>query len=204
MRIQPKSIPSLRRFLVRMHSDLFRISDFVSRWEDHQPLSTFEKVVLTLEDKRFFRHSGFDITATLREAFKKITLRKHGGASTIDMQFVRTVTGYRQRTFSRKIYEMLLAFFIQFRYSKITILRSYLDCAYFGTGITGARQGSQESFDKEIEELDDQEASELAAMLVYPRPRKPSLSWYQKVAKRGNYGLMRMRALEEEFDKLPR
>ena len=64
------------------------------------------------------------IEGVLREALKALTFRRHGGASTIDMQFVRTKTGFKQRTLQRKSYEMLLAFLLQFRMEKHAILET--------------------------------------------------------------------------------
>jgi membrane peptidoglycan carboxypeptidase len=90
------------------------------------PLTDFEILVLILEDRRYFEHHGIDIRSSIREIRRAVTLHRYGGASTIDMQFVRTATDYRQKTLRRKLYEMLLAWIIQYRYNKFEILRSYL------------------------------------------------------------------------------
>ncbi len=52
-------------------------------------------MTIAIEDRRFFYHPGVDVLSILRETIKALKGRKHGGASTIDMQFVRTVTGYQ-------------------------------------------------------------------------------------------------------------
>ncbi len=204
MRTKRRQFFSLRRHLVKIHRDLFTISDFVERYEDEYVLSRFEMLVLILEDRRFFNHGGFDMKATLREFLKKCAFMRHGGASTIDMQFVRTATGFRKKTVSRKLYEMFLSFLIQYRYSKFQILRSYLAAAYFGSGITGANAACRRTFNMPLNEISDQQAAELASMLVYPRPKLPTPSWKARIDRRASYGLIKLRKLEKKFDKLPK
>jgi membrane peptidoglycan carboxypeptidase len=203
MRIREiKQLPSLRKPLLKIHRDLFAVATFVTSINDHPRLNKFEKYVLLLEDRRFFRRGGVDLKAIARETLKMLARRRHGGASTIDMQFVRTATGYKQRRWKRKLYEIFLASIIQYRFSKIIILRSYLDNAYFGSGLKGAWRASQKHFDKEIEELTEEEACELASMLVYPRPLFPTESWRAKIARRSSYGLSQMRVNKDIFDQL--
>jgi membrane peptidoglycan carboxypeptidase len=188
---EPKlKILSVRRSLIKLHSDLLEVEGCIKKYSDYYPpkLTNLEKMVLILEDRRFFLHRGVDIKSALRELIRAITFRRHGGASTIDMQFVRTATGYRQRTLSRKFYEMLLATIIQFRYSKLLILRSYLSCAYFGSHLKGTNSASQKVFQKPDNNLTVEEASFIAAMLVYPRPFTPTESWKSKVQRRADYG----------------
>ena len=57
---------SLRKALLRIHRDLFRIDEFVLPVYGEGPLSEFEKLVLILEDKRFFKHPGIDVASSLR------------------------------------------------------------------------------------------------------------------------------------------
>jgi membrane peptidoglycan carboxypeptidase len=157
-----------------------------------------------LEDRRFLDHRGVDLRSGLREIIRAMTFRRHGGASTIDMQFVRTATGFRHKTFRRKIYEILLAVIIQFRYNKITILRSYLACAFFGSHLIGANKISHMLYGRNAEELSIDEAAMIAAMLVYPRPSSPTSQWQIKVQSRANYGKRIYIANKQHFDKLPR
>src|SRR4051794_3820061 len=122
---------TIRRALIRINQDLFLVQRKISLQVvfDLYPLSLsdFEILVLALEDRRFFTHHGVDLVSVLREFLKALAFRSHGGASTIDMQFVRTATDYRDLTLRRKCYEMLLAWIIQFRYDKLEIFRSYLN-----------------------------------------------------------------------------
>jgi membrane peptidoglycan carboxypeptidase len=166
-RTSPFRIPFPRRFLIRIHLDLFQIARHTREWSSYPfELTLVEKMVLISEDRKFFRHNGFDGKALAREILKAASFRKFGGASTIDMQFVRTATGYYEPTIRRKLYEILLAYLIQFRYMKIEILRSYLDCAFFGSHIYGVKKAANVIFNKHPDTLNRSEASIIAAMLV--------------------------------------
>lgn len=180
-------MPLFKRFLPRLHADLSKIADRMHVEHLPERLDLLEIMVLIAEDRRFFRHLGVDLKSVTREAFRFVTFQRHGGASTIDMQLVRTITGYRQRTISRKLYEMMLAMIIQCRYSKIVILRTYLSCAYLGSHLTGMDAASHKVFGKARDALSVDQAAFLAAMLVYPRPLVPTTSWHDKVLQRASY-----------------
>ena len=195
----------IRDSLLRIHLDLFDVHSRIKSYSAYYPgtLTDFERIVLVLEDRRFFSHYGVDIKSVAREVLRASFRRKHGGASTIDMQLVRTATGYRELTLSRKLYEILLALLIQFRYSKIVILRSYLACAYFGWNLRGAEAAAKQLFGKRTADLSLDEASILAAMLVYPRPRNKHATWNLRIERRAAYGKRVYIAHKERFDKLP-
>lgn len=154
-----------------------------------EPLCCLEKAVILLEDRRYFRHSGIDWRSSAREFWRMITLRRFGGSSTIEMQFVRTCTGYKERTISRKLYEMFLAWALGHRVSKHQILKSYLEIAYFGSGLNGAERAANKLFGKSVWQLDVEQNYNLASMLVYPRPKVPTEKWNIKVTRRTSYGL---------------
>lgn len=196
---------SPRETLAKIHVDLFKVHSNVNTALAYYPpeFTNLEKLTLVLEDRRFLVHHGIDLKATLREFLRAATFRRHGGASTIDMQFVRTSTGYREWTVTRKLYEMFLAVIIQFRYSKIVILRSYLACAYFGSNLRGANAAARKVFGKKASELSIEEAAHIAAMLVYPRPLHPTSTWESRVQRRAAYGQRIYIANKERFDQLP-
>jgi membrane carboxypeptidase/penicillin-binding protein PbpC len=68
-----------------------------------------QKLLITAEDHRFFHHGGIDPIATCRAVWRWITLGRHEGASTIEMQIVRVLSGNYERTLKRKMREMGLA-----------------------------------------------------------------------------------------------
>jgi membrane peptidoglycan carboxypeptidase len=202
----PKLRPiGLRPALLRIHSDLFLIHRRIESWRAYFPnqLTNLEKMVLVLEDRRFVSHSGIDWKSVFRETLRAATLRRHGGASTIDMQFVRTATGYRERTVKRKLYEFLLTYLMQYRYSKIVILRSYLSCAFFGSHLIGAERASKKLFSTSPDKLALEDAAFLAAMLVYPRPLSETPAWRARVQRRANYGMAIYVANKKRFDQFP-
>jgi membrane peptidoglycan carboxypeptidase len=194
-----------REALTKIHMDLFKVHSNVRTGLAFYPpaLTNLEKLVLVLEDRRFMAHHGFDVKSMLRELLRAVTFRRHGGASTIDMQFVRTSTGYKERTFGRKLYEIVLAVIIQFRYSKIVILRSYLACAFFGSHLRGANAAARKVFDKTTYDLSEEEAAFIAAMLVHPRPLHPTPEWTSRVQRRADYGKRIYIANKKRFDQLP-
>lgn len=129
--MRPLRLPSFRRLLIQLNLDMDAISEYVAmhRFGDH---TTFHTMVLLLEDRRFRRHLGIDYWSFVRDAWRFITFRRHGGFSTIEMQFVRTVTRRYERTVGRKIYEMLLAHLCNWHFTKADVLNSYLSIAYYG------------------------------------------------------------------------
>jgi membrane peptidoglycan carboxypeptidase len=152
-------------------------------------LTPLERLVIVLEDRRYFRHPGVDVISVIREISRALTFQKFGGASTIEMQFVRTVTGFRRHTMSRKLYEALLAVIVQCRYRKLAILRSYMACAFFGSGLIGADAAARKLFGKDASRLALDEAAVVAAMLAPPRPLAGPPGWEAKVRRRAAYGL---------------
>lgn len=178
-------------WFARLRSDLSRIDQYVGVAPQPRAtaLTSLELMTIAIEDRRFFHHPGVDARSVLRETLRVLTGRKHGGASTIDMQFVRTVTGFRAPTVKRKVYEAFLALAIQFRHRKIEILRSYLACAYFGSGLIGANAAAQRLFRKNADRLSLEEASLISAMLAYPRPLHGLPRWEQRAQRRAAYAM---------------
>ena len=143
--MRPK-FPTLRSSLLGVHYAILTIQDELSAIESDPRLTDFEKLVILLEDRRFFRHYGIDWLSICREVLHAILGKKHGGASTIDMQLFRTASDRYARTFRRKVREFVGVLVLQRKFSKLAILRTYLQIAYFGTGLTGALAAVRELF----------------------------------------------------------
>ena len=184
-----RQFPSIKKALFKLHRDLQVVIEGSNWWFGRYDLTDIEVLVLLLEDRRYFQHKGVDWRSVLRECFRLMTFRKHGGASTIDMQFVRTKTGFKERTLKRKLYEMLLSYFLQFRMGKLEILRSYLSIVYLGWGIRGVEQAARIVFNRYLWELNREELAMIAAMMVYPFPKVQTERWKKKVGARAQYGL---------------
>lgn len=204
-------LPPLRSSLLRMHRALLTVDEQLYVIDETPTLMAFEKMVLLLEDRRFFQHAGYDYKALAREILKATTGRKFGGASTIDMQLFRTVSDRYERTLRRKVREIVGVIALQRRFTKIQILRTYLTIAYFGTGLKGAVEAAVALYPTEFDENDRLEdlsrltadqAARLAALLVYPKPRVPNAHWLAKVAGRTNYALALYAGRDQQFEKI--
>jgi membrane carboxypeptidase/penicillin-binding protein len=185
----------IRDLLINLNRDLMDITAKVERVA--YVFDEFDYLVMALEDRRYLKHRGVDLLSVFREFLKMLTLRKHGGASTIDMQMVRTLTNYRELTFRRKIYEVILSLLINFRFSKNEIMKCYMDNAFFGSHLIGVTKACMAEYGKSLGEISDQEKARLAAMLLKPRPQKPTEKWRSDVESRATYAQsMRSRVKE--------
>jgi membrane peptidoglycan carboxypeptidase len=187
------------RLIARFRGDLNRICLIVAdanRRKVSLPRD-FVEIILTLEDKNFSYHGGFDLKAGMRASIHFLIGRPNGGASTIDMQLARTITGFRAKTLIRKCYEITLAISLNRQHSKEDILFAYLTLAYFGTGLTGYQAASRKLFDREVAGLTLEEKAQLAALLRYPAPRDLNSVWNARVQRRARYGLSRCLTVQE-------
>ena len=154
----------------------------------------FLKFVLVAEDKRFWRHFGADPVALARAVLLWALGKPRGGASTITMQFVRTVCHRREHTVRRKLREILLAVWLERRACKEQILTAYLNVAYFGAGSRGVEAASQSLFRRRIIACDFHRQAVIAALLVWPIPQRRQLGWYRKVFRRARWISIRYRS----------
>lgn len=161
----------IRNLIININMDIISISSYME--DNDEYVSELHYYILALEDRNFFRHCGVDFKAILREIKNMLIGKKYGGASTIDMQLVRTITNYRERTISRKIYEMTLAILLNFKFSKKQILNCYMRNAFLGSHIIGFEAAIEKRFkDKPV--LNELEMASLAAMLLKPMPLNPT------------------------------
>lgn len=134
----------------------------------------FEKCITTFEDKRFYKHFGFDPLALGRAITQNLfTGRKVSGASTLSMQVIRLSRKNPPRTLSEKLLEIILATRLEFAYSKKEILAFYTSNAPFGGNIVGLPAASWRYFGRPAETLSWGETATLAVLpnspaLVYP------------------------------------
>lgn len=202
MHSSPKSIPSIKRILIKLNLEIDIIYKYYYPWYVFGDLTDFEKYVIVLEDRRFFNHSGVDIKSVLRALYYFLTFRRKGGASTIEMQFVRTVNERTELTLRRKAREMLLAWLSCYHFNKIAVLRSYLSIAFFGSGLKGCEDAASAIFGCASRDLHGSSAALLAAMLVHPKPLNPTQQWKIKIERRAEYALYLLPRLEQRFNKI--
>ena len=143
------------------------------------------KAVLSVEDQRFYEHSGVDMIRIAAAALKNIeTGRRAEGGSTITQQLARQSFLSRDKTFRRKIKEAILAARIERRYSKHDILELYLNKVYFGDGLYGVEAASRGYFAKHASELDVAQAALLAGLIQSPSSYAPTVNLDRAVARR--------------------
>jgi penicillin-binding protein 1A len=161
------------------------------------------RAILAAEDDRFFSHSGVDFLGIARAAFANLAAGgKAQGASTITMQLARNFFLSNERSYTRKIYEILVAFKIEQALSKEQILEIYLNQIYLGQRAYGFASAAQVYFGKPLAKISAAEAAMLAGLPKAPSAYNPVVN--PKRAKiRQQYILGRMRSLgyltEEQF-----
>ncbi len=133
------------------------------------------QAVVATEDQRYYWHFGVDPIGLARAAWQNY---RAGyivqGGSTITQQLAKNVFLKPDRTFSRKIKEMLLAIWLEARYSKEQILTLYLNRVYFGGGAYGIEGASERFFKKTAHDLTLSEAAMLAGLLKAPSHYSPT------------------------------
>lgn len=128
---------------------------------------------LAAEDASFFEHEGLDYAGMLRAMWVNLRSSSRQGASTITQQVVKNVLLTQERTYERKIKEVILARRIEQNLSKEEILELYLNHIYFGHGRYGVEEASRYYFGKGVGELSLGEAALLAGVPKGPTRYSP-------------------------------
>ncbi len=133
----------------------------------------FIDLLLAYEDRRFWRHGGFDLPALIRSAAQYLTHdRIVSGGSTITMQLARLIEP-RPRNIPAKLRQIWRAVQIERRMSKRQILKSYLTLAPYGGNLEGLRAASMAYFGRGVGHLPPAEAALLVALPQSPEARRP-------------------------------
>ncbi len=169
------------------------------RYEEIPP--TMIKAVLAAEDNRFFEHPGVDIKGILRAAVSLLrTGEKSQGGSTITMQVARNFFLSREKTYLRKINEILLALKIEKELSKQEILELYLNKIYFGNRAYGVGAAAKAYYGKNLDELSVAQMAMIAGLPKAPSIYNP-IANPQRALLRRNYALERMYLLGSIDDR---
>ncbi len=133
--------------------------------------------VLATEDRRFYTHVGIDPQGLARAALANFRAgRVVQGGSTITQQLAKNVFLTNDRSFKRKIQEMLLAFRLERAMSKDEILTIYLNRVYLGAGTYGVEAASRRYFGKSARDVNAHEAAIVAGLLKAPSRLAPTAS----------------------------
>ncbi len=158
-------------------------------------------LLILLEDRRYLQHKGYDITGILRAISSIIFSRKIQGASTIEQQLIRVITGNYQKTIKRKIQEISLAYLLSKEKNKAEIARCYIYIAYYGSNLNGYKQSSKALFNNENTPTLFEKSS-LIARLRYPEPSTNNSRILKKINNRAAYGVFLFNKMkEEEFNE---
>ena len=133
------------------------------------PITEIPKVmtnaVLAIEDARFYQHGGVDYLGVIRAGLANVGKAKSQGASTITMQVARNVYLSSEKTFTRKIYEILLTFKLEHLLSKDQILEIYMNQIFLGNRAYGFAAASEAYYGKPLKDITIAEAAMLRARL---------------------------------------
>lgn len=167
--LQPTRRPAIT-VLAANGTELATYGDFFGR-----PVTVGElppalpRAVLAIEDRRFYDHFGVDLLGLARAVF--VNLRAGSvvqGGSTISQQAAKNLFLTPDRTFRRKIQELLLALWLEQRFTKDQILAIYLNRAYFGAGAYGVDAAARKYFNRPATRVSTYQAAMLAGLLKAP------------------------------------
>jgi penicillin-binding protein 1A len=159
---------------LRIYSvDKVLIGEFGEERRSFTPIQEIPQVmkdaVLAIEDARFFQHGGVDYLGVIRAGLANVRSFKSQGASTITMQVARNVYLSAEKSYTRKIYEILLTFKLEHLLTKDQILEIYMNQIFLGNRAYGFAAASETYFGKPLKEITVAEAAMLAGL-----PKAPS------------------------------
>jgi len=157
---------------------------FEGDWEQRRlvPLNqippAFIDAILAAEDHRFYDHHGFDLVRTAKAGWIDLTSHQvRQGGSTLTQQLMKNFFLTRERTFKRKLTELVMAYIAETKYSKDEILENYINDIYLGQrgqeGIYGIWEASEYYFSKEPRDLSIGEMASIAGMISSPNRLNP-------------------------------
>ncbi len=143
---------------------------------DDLPKYVSQAIVAT-EDRRFYEHFGFDIISFTRAMIVNVIHRRYvQGGSTITQQVAKNLFLTSQKNIKRKVQELLLAFWLEHKFTKDQILALYMNRVYLGNGTYGIESAANKYFQKTSNDLNLREAAILAGMLKAPSRYNPIAS----------------------------
>ena len=157
--------------------------------------NVMKKAILAAEDERFYQHGGVDYLSVLRAAASNLSSGTQQGAGTITMQVARNFFLTREKTVTRKLREVLLAWKIEANLSKDEILQLYVNQIFLGQRAYGFAAASQIYFGKPLKDISVHEAAMLAGLPKAPSAFNP-VSNPKRAKTRQLYVLRRMHDLK--------
>jgi penicillin-binding protein 1A len=144
-----------------------------------------KKAILSIEDQRFYEHSGVDTIRIIGSAIANLRQgRRAQGGSTLTQQLARQSFLTRDKTYRRKFQEVIVAAELESEYSKDEILELYLNKVYFGDGLHGIEAASLGYFGKHASDLSLSEAALLAGLVKSPSSYAPTVNLDRAITRR--------------------
>jgi 1A family penicillin-binding protein len=151
------------------------------------------QATIAIEDAEFYNHHGLSFKGIFRAALQNLKGNKLYGGSTITQQLVKNALLTPERTWQRKIKEVILSLLVETKFTKDEILKMYLNEVGYGGAAYGVEEASQLYFDKSVGELNLAEAALLAGLPVSPTSFSPFGPHPEKAKERQELVLKRMR-----------
>ena len=202
-----KELPNPEQFVNRQITQSTKIYDrtgetllYEIHGEEKRTIIPFEEIpkyakqaAIAIEDQNFYTHPAFDWRSIIRALFVNLLKgRVVQGGSTITQQLAKNAFLTPERTFSRKLKELILSYWLERRYSKDEIFNLYLNQIPYGANAYGIEAASQTYFNKPAKELSLAEAAILAALPKAPSYYSPWGTHVDELKNRKNYILSQM------------
>lgn len=160
------------------------VSEKVSAIEEQEHYTAYDELpkryieaVIAAEDRRFFRHHGFDILATGRAMWHNLEAgRLIEGGSTITQQLAKNMYFTQEKKFTRKVAEVFVAHDLEELCDKKTLFELYVNSIYFGSGYYNVYDAAHGYYDKDPIDMDDYECTMMAGIPNAPSVYAPTVN----------------------------
>ena len=144
-------------------------------WVSYAEISeNLKNAFISMEDRRFFEHSGIDVIRTFGALLNYILhFKGNFGGSTITQQVVKNISGDNERSVKRKLNELFRAYHMEKLHSKEEIFETYLNIVELGDGIIGVGEAAEYYYGKDVKDLNIEEAATLVGMANAPTKYNP-------------------------------
>ncbi len=197
-RLLGRNVPESTKIYAKDESLIYEVHGEIKRTLVNldQISPDLKNATISAEDKNFYKHSGVSFTGLARSVIIDIIHgEKRQGGSTITQQFVKNAVLTRDKSFIRKIKEIIIAIELEARFSKDDILKLYLNEIPYGRNAYGIEAASQTYFGKHANELSLAQSAYLAALPQAPSYYNPSGPNFDDLQARQKYILNQMESL---------
>ncbi len=132
-----------------------------------------QNATIAIEDKNFYHHNGFSFWAIFRTAITNVFTNRKAGGSTLTQQFIKNAVLTTEKSYTRKLKEVILAYRLEKKFSKDQILQMYFNEIPYGSNAYGVEAASLRYFGKHVKDITLPEAAILAAMVQSPSRYSP-------------------------------